>query len=735
MHPEPNSESSPDTRPVRGQVGFQYLTYAYLLRFPLLTALVLVVLPFISLFTEASDLLENLFDLGPGGIFLVTLAAVLAAWSVMVSWRLVLLYSEPRFAITPPSPKRPFRWKHNLLFALLALPTVGGIVYETLMARRANNGEGDLLKLLAVIPGFLTAVASLWAAQWLQRRLNRPATNRQATALLIPEDHPLSNLTQTASEAAPVMVPPNWLARRLREIPPFFGSGYIDYDANLTTRFPLLPGHGLAIGLMLSYLVVYAFIGALTSPWLTSLRNPSLGGILLLLTMINWGLSALSYFFDRYRIPVSAVIGLWLFVSSIVFQRADNYFQVHPKAQAAAQIPLPPERVIQPIDANAKIILVAANGGGIQAAGWTARVLTGLEQACRQTPQCAPHGFSRSIRMLSAVSGGSVGAMYFANAYDSNGNLPADAAQLENIVTLAERSSLDAVAWGLVYPDFLRLAVPVFSELPFFWRTDRGRTLELEWKRDVPLDARLSDWRLDVAHNRRPAMVFNTTIADTGQPLLFSTVDHMIKQSRARTFDTLPGVADFDVPVVTAVRLSATFPYVTPAARADAGGPGAPQYHIVDGGYYDNYGTATLVEWLDAALEQCGNEITEVLVIRIHSMPSAADKPPADKRGSFYQAAVPITTLGHVRTAGQLSHSRMELDLLRKRWRERPDHRVNIELATFEYQATGCTEGDPPLSWHLTARQKQNIGCGWQKMTASQDPDSDFHRVQRFLSR
>jgi len=49
----------------------------------------------------------------------------------------------------------------------------------------------------------------------------------------------------------------------------------------------------------------------------------------------------------------------------------------------------------------------------------------------------------------------------------------------------------------------------------------------------------------------------------------------------------------YDVTVATAARLSATFPYVTPASCSDQPGP---QPHIVDSGYYDNYGMATLVE-------------------------------------------------------------------------------------------------------------------------------------------
>ena len=56
------------------------------------------------------------------------------------------------------------------------------------------------------------------------------------------------------------------------------------------------------------------------------------------------------------------------------------------------------------------------------------------------------------------------------------GELP-DNDALEQIVNLAERSSLDGVTWGLVYSDFLRTVAPFLSRVRFFrrywWRLPR----------------------------------------------------------------------------------------------------------------------------------------------------------------------------------------------------------------------------------------------------------------------
>jgi hypothetical protein len=303
---------------------------------------------------------------------------------------------------------------------------------------------------------------------------------------------------------------------------------------------------------------------------------------------------------------------------------------------------------------------------------------------------------------------------------------------LEQVVKLAERSSLDGLTWGLVYSDFLRTVAPFLSKVDFFRRTDRARTLENEWQRDVDLKAMLGDWKRDAMAGKRPGVVFNATVVDDGRPLLFSTIEHDQNLSVAQIFDRL--YEGYDTPVTSAVRMSATFPFVTPAARAhrrDKSDWSQAEYHVVDGGYYDNYGVTALVGCLDNELDKPDVNVSELLVIRIHSMPvvNSPDRGLEKKRGFFYQMGVPLTALNNVRGAGQLSHGKVEFDLLQKRWRERAGRKVDIELATFEYP-----NYDAPLSWHLTEKQKQSIEKAWKEKYVD-DPNSDLTKVKKFLAR
>ncbi len=63
-----------------------------------------------------------------------------------------------------------------------------------------------------------------------------------------------------------------------------------------------------------------------------------------------------------------------------------------------------------------------------------------------------------------------------------------------------------------------------------------------------------------------------------------------------------------DLPLATAAQISSSFPYISSAARVPwALDASVKAYHFVDGGYYDNDGTATVAEFLRFALAGCQN--------------------------------------------------------------------------------------------------------------------------------
>ncbi|MFL6214993.1 MAG: patatin-like phospholipase family protein [Blastocatellia bacterium] len=637
--------------------------YAVLLRVPLLLGVILFALPFIAFFSGAKTLLRGLFDLTALSLFVVTLAALAAAGMICMTASIVLGNAWLRFGLGDG----PLQLSNSLWLIIMLVLSLPVIAFSVGFSARQGCKLSGLL---------IAALCGIGVAVIVALALIAGGANWVTSILPFLQDPRLkSGLSQSGLFMGYVQTQ----------------SGYDPWPEHL---------HGLAAFLVTLFL--YASVGIYGWWQLGKKRTvPALGSALMLMLMIGWMLSGLAFFFDAWHIPTLLIVAAVGFVTA-QSSHSDHFYHLR---QRQSDQPAPePARTIA-VANQPRVIVVAANGGGIQAGAWTARVLDGL---CDDNPADEPTRFQKSLRMISSVSGSSVGSACFVDwlANPQTARPPNEA---------AAKSSLDEVAWGLVWPDFLRSLIPwLLGGL-----IGRGRALEKAWLLNSALDLTaenhmdqpLSNWNEAVANGKLPAVVMNATIAEAGERLLLATT-RLSRQvtGRARIdatqLHTINGQA-CDVAVVTAARLSASFPYVTPAARAD--GPG-PQPHVVDGGYYDNYGMATLVEWLDEALAGAGNSVESVLVIQIHGAPvdaNLADERHAKERGWFYQAFAPLTTLAAVRGAGQIAHNDIELEFLQQKWAEA---KIPIHTVTFEFH-----NPDAPLSWHLTRSERNEIQRAWQK--------------------
>jgi hypothetical protein len=370
--------------------------------------------------------------------------------------------------------------------------------------------------------------------------------------------------------------------------------------------------------------------------------------------------------------------------------------------------------------------------------------------------------FADHVTLISAVSGGATGSMFYLNLYGpTQQSFRSD--DLDGLVDMASQSSLDDVAWALVYNDLPRILNPLGNNRP-----DRGNILEETWKKRcaevgkrkmcASVSDPLSSWQAGVADGWRPAAIFNSTVAETGEPLVLSTTAWRSSKDtppkRRSFYDLYPGQ---DLSVASAVRIAASFPYVSPAARPDT--PALDADHMIDGGYYDNYGVASLIAWLDEGLvglqpecaadaaakikpETCRQTILpKILVLQIRSFP-ADQEPPPKKRGWFFQLYAPVEGLLSVRTTAQWVRDHEELAMFARRWEpaaaESPAAR--IQFAKFEigayWPAEKAQATDPPLSWQMNPAQIKAIGDDWKRRVDKPEPagnDPNINAVHCFF--
>ncbi|HEY6112054.1 MAG TPA: hypothetical protein VIV62_06030 [Chthoniobacterales bacterium] len=338
------------------------------------------------------------------------------------------------------------------------------------------------------------------------------------------------------------------------------------------------------------------------------------GGVLMFAaaSWVFWG-SALVYLGGHGRLPILTLLLLWIAVCSLTNDNHDvrvaprDPFQRLTLSQAldkwhenVAKYP-PPH----------PLFIVAAEGGGIRAAYWTAAVLGTIQD---ERPTFAEHVFA-----ISGVSGGSVGATVF-DALVAEG--PGHGRYAERAEEMLGRDFLSPAIAAMLYPDFLQR----FWPCPVSY-LDRGRWLEKSWenawhetiaKIDKTNSERFAQPFFDLwatSPNYVPVLCLNGTSVETGNRIVVSNIlvdgkEFLDVDDATRKILPLDSQEDeakrsapaIDMPLSTAAHLSARFTYVSPAGRFTPDGT-----HVVDGGYFENSGTTTALD----ILRQVTSEIAD----------------------------------------------------------------------------------------------------------------------------
>jgi hypothetical protein len=262
------------------------------------------------------------------------------------------------------------------------------------------------------------------------------------------------------------------------------------------------------------------------------------------------------------------------------------------------------------------LVLVAAPGGGIRAAYWTASALdslfSGRGAACATSP----------IFAMSGVSGGSLGLTTWvaASAAGSDGR--------SSVAGMADDRALASAAAGLFFRDALQPLVPVATR----WR-DRAALLEDGWERAEHSPLGSLKWNdLGNGISWVPVIVLNGSSVNDGCRVLVANVGGLpaeVKHGCSETPDigvasgpvtsAIDGIATLrartdslcdtgvQLRAATAALLSARFPVVSPSGalvQCPLGGSLAraaaeslrTQTYVVDGGYFENSGILTLLQ-------------------------------------------------------------------------------------------------------------------------------------------
>ena len=460
---------------------------------------------------------------------------------------------------------------------------------------------------------------------------------------------------------------------------------------------------------------VFSFLLVALPSWLGPLTI-----ILLWITTITWLSSALAYCLASTRIPIFLCLAAMAALFSY-FDLNDNHVVRHERRSGIIRGAHLSEfefdqwlasraDKLQYEGRNYPVFVVSAEGGGIRAAYFSALVLSSIQDRC---PAFAQHVFA-----ISGVSGGSVGAAVFAAlvkrlaAQGVNDPCPLESTSPGEFQHLSEavlrHDFLSPLVAALLFPDFIQRFLPWPIE-----SFDRARAfeyaLEGAWRQETKGNEFAQSF-FDLSAGWRsgtvPALLLNTTNVETGMRMAISHLD--IFEANEGPLETLLDVDEtLTMPLSTAAGLSARFPLVAPSGSIliSRGARNVEKRRYVDGGYFENTGTASIFDILTALRTSSwsASKKVDLFVLRVGSQQAL----PQYSGKGFGEVLSPLKTLLNTREArGIVAKAQLLTTTMGLSRASRSDR--NFGVIEFELQQRAVPL---PLGWSLSKAARGEIAA------------------------
>lgn len=458
---------------------------------------------------------------------------------------------------------------------------------------------------------------------------------------------------------------------------------------------------------------------------------PAASAIQLFFAVFIAGLGALSYWLKSWAFPVLLIAGLvlnFLFEKEIIDPRNKAYgidytnrterpeYNVDSILQLCTldKMKSDKENMIEILEAwkarqkEARPLLYVINvsGGGTRSATFTLNVMQHLDSLL--------HGeLLRKTFIINGASGGMLGAAYYRELFrlrqQGEPIQPQDPHYSENI----SKDLLNALFSSFVTRDLFAPAQQ-FKVGKFSYVKDRGFAFEEQFNRNTEkiLNYRLQDIAEDEKKARIPLMLFNATITRDGRKMIFSTqpISFMMRNwpDSAAGIIADPDAIDFasffkeqsplDLRMLSALRISATFPYVLPNVWL----PSNPIIDVMDGGMRDNFGQESSLRFLHVMEDWIQENTGGVVFVQIRDRKDGDWNEGYDDPSIIGLFVKPIMTLQH-------------------NWMKMQDYYQDemiqyghtgfpfpFEKVTFAYSPLPRQKG-AALNFHLTQNEKQDI--------------------------
>ncbi len=357
-----------------------------------------------------------------------------------------------------------------------------------------------------------------------------------------------------------------------------------------------------------------------------------------------------------------------------------------------------------------KLVISASSGGGMRSSVWSLRTLQYADSALNGK-------LMKHSVLMTGSSGGMIGMAYFRELYLRElENRLSESINSESYLEKIARDKLNPTIFSLVVSDLLfRFQRFNIGEHSYF--KDRGYSLERQILIDVDsvLDKSILAYRTPERQAKIPMMFLSPTIVNDGRRLFISAQDvsymNLGGDSSSRELDLKVRGIEFrrffeeqeadSLRFVTALRMNATFPYITPNVIL----PSQPGMAIMDAGLIDNFGVTDAVQFLHVFRDWISENTSGVVLVTIRDKPKERELELAKQSGNLNQLLAPVNSLAQ----NLFSFQDMNNDRLLQSvetWLKQP-----LDIVNFQYITSPKKDGykQASLSWRLTTKEKKDI--------------------------
>jgi hypothetical protein len=353
-----------------------------------------------------------------------------------------------------------------------------------------------------------------------------------------------------------------------------------------------------------------------------------------------------------------------------------------------------------------KLILLNISGGGLRASTWTLEVLQALDTA-------TDGRFFEQTQLITGASGGMLGVSYYRELFLQSKTSSTIDRNNHHHVDLMGTDLLNPLAFSIATSDLL-FRYQSFKDGNYTYTKDRGYVFEQKLVQNLEgtfSDTRLFDYYVPEMEAEIPMIVFSPVVVNDGRRMLISPqpisylsyADDSVFTSTYHSTENIEFSHFFErnnsvnLRYTTAMRMSATFPYILPMVSM----PTEPAIELMDAGVRDNFGIKTSVEFLRAFKNWISTNTSGVILVQIRDKEKYFETKNASNGSIFQRLFAPFNSF-YSNTVRIHDYNNDQFLYQVKDW-----FPGEFDVVSFYLHQPG--DKKVSMSWHLTNLDKKHI--------------------------